>query len=163
VSATAYVTVVCEHATMRKDATGYLCPRYCGTGRHVLKLVPPLYRPRDVRAPVEVRPHPEPEVRARPALASEVPAGARRLVKAMERAGLESRITYARGTTPDVRWSNGRTRPGRVVDSVAVRGRWLWAVWEDGKINDVWRWDGDGLRRTTVTALCADLHTCNPP
>jgi hypothetical protein len=153
----AYVTVVCEHRTLRKDKNGYICPRYCGTGRHVLKLVPPLYRRRqDAAEKVPLRPHPAPEVGCRPATEGEVPAGARRLVRAMEAAGRRVLVTYARGTGPDVEYKNGRVRLGEPVESVVVRGERLRAVWENGRFWRGW-WAKDGFRPVGLGELIRDV------
>lgn len=77
--------------------------------------------------------HPEPEVRARPALEAELPTGARQLVKAAIAAGWIAAPAYARGTLP------GQAHP---VDSIVLRltrgSERAVACWTDGKADGAW-------------------------
>lgn len=65
---------------------------------------------------IDPRPHPVPEIPARPALAGEVPRSAELLGRYACSAGWGVMRTFARGTTLDA-----HGRPGRVVDCLAVR------------------------------------------
>lgn len=65
-----------------------------------------------------LEPWPAPEVAAREVAASDAPNGPARLARALTGAGWSVTVTYARGTIP-----NAQGRPGRVVDSWAVRAR----------------------------------------
>ena len=84
-------------------------------------------------------PHPKPEVPARPARPEEIPSAASKLAELAQQQGWYVEITYARGTSLT---ANGR--PGRVVDSIAVRAvknnRRLVATWVDGKRSGGWGW-----------------------
>jgi hypothetical protein len=78
--------------------------------------------------------HPEPEVKARPALAREIPASAHTLVQLIIRAGLEHAVMYAKGTP--VHGVTGRALAPR--ESILVRialpdGSRVGAQWIDGK------------------------------
>lgn len=76
-------------------------------------------------------PHPAPEVPARDATEAEIWRAPRLVRKAALANGWEVRVTYARGTEMHL-----TGKPGRVVDSIAVRirrpGVRGWAVWLEG-------------------------------
>ena len=60
---------------------------------------------------------PEPEVRSRPAAASEIPSGARSVIRRAEAEGFVVWTTYARGPRLDAHW-----KVVEISDSVVVRG-----------------------------------------
>lgn len=86
---------------------------------------------------------PAPEVRARLALDSDMPATARGFAKLAALNGWRVRATYSRGTVPQGgRKLSERFLPGKVVDAVlvkAVRGDLCVCVtWEDGHALTAW-------------------------
>jgi len=117
----AFVTVICPCKRKASDGLS-LHPRYCGAGRHVLKLAPPRYARRWADAPSapaeDVPSVPVPQVLARPALPHEIPPSCLTLRALAERSGFSTAVTYARGTP--VHSVTGR--PLGVRDSVLLRG-----------------------------------------
>lgn len=96
---------------------------------------------KEARKPKPSEPLPEPGVRARTALESEIPRGAKLLRNAAVAGGWRARVTYARGPylTAGGKWT------GRITDSIAVRmrhpdGRAAVAVWIDGKTEYGFTW-----------------------
>ncbi len=79
----------------------------------------------------------------RDATDAEIPGGARQVRKLAETHGWLVRATYARGTTPDRRVRK-EMRPGKVVDSLALRMRRgrerAVAVWIDAKFDVAYTW-----------------------
>ncbi len=101
--------------------------------------VPIVHRAADNGVPVE---HPAPEVSRRPAAPREVPTVAAMFAEAASADGWAVQCTYARGTKIDF-----RGRPGKVVDSIAVRLRRgpdrAVGVWVDGAFTTGWSWRAD--------------------
>lgn len=85
-------------------------------------------------------PHPAPEVAMRPAQENEIPRAAALMRKRAVAAGWAVAVTYSRGT---VLHRDGK--PGRVVDSIAVRmqavNRAAWGVWLNGKYDSGQTWE----------------------
>ena len=149
----------CHHnenpARDKDDRPEFGCrPEFCPDGRPVLEwtysrgVIPLPDRKWESDEPAEVVIHPEPEVRARPATADEIPRAAKKYAK---REGVT--VRYARGhaevsslvDAPE-RGEGKRKRETRleVVESVVIRGdRWV-AVWENGRTAGAFRWTSAG-------------------
>lgn len=105
-------------------------------------------------APTAPPPHPVPEVPARDATPDEIPAGARRVIKAATASGWECRPTYARGTSLD-----RHGHPGALIHSLAVRMRLpgtahrAVAVWTSPAATDARKWSADSAYIGTAGQL----------
>lgn len=99
----------------------------------------------------------------REAAESEIGRSPRALRKLAEGAGWAVRVTYARGTT-----MTAKGKPGKVVDSIAVRmhgvNRMAWGVWHDGGYDcgQVWERGWATPRSVGAKELSAFVRTLAP-
>lgn len=108
--------------------------------------------------------HPAPEVAMRDATEAEIGRSARVMRKLAQAHGWAVRVTYARGTVLHL-----TGKPGKVVDSIAVRfhmvNRFAWGVWHDGGYDSGQVWDretGGCAKNVGAKELKAFLSVVTP-